>query len=127
MCARAHGEEWVFTGRSHGMIYSLTFDPTGAYLVATCSDNSFFLYDPRFNRAVSSNPSVQSHDDNESIGVNCATFLASQNFATGSDNGKVALWDARNITAPLKMLRGHEHSVKTLNTTKEQSIVYHCS
>ena len=97
-----------FAARSHGMIYSLNFDPTGGYLVATCSGNSFFLYDPRFNRVVCSNPSA--HED----GVNCVTFLAPGHFATGSDDGTVALWDARKVTAPTKLLQGHAYSVKNI-------------
>ena len=97
-----------FAERSQGMIYSLNFDPTGAYLVATCSSNSFFLYDPRFSRVVCSK--LSAHDD----GVNCVTFLAPGHFATGSDDGKVALWDARKITAPVKLLQGHAYSVKNI-------------
>lgn len=107
LCVRTvkHG---YFAARSHGMIYSLKFDPAGAYLVATCSGNSFFLYDPRFNRVVSSNPCA--HED----GVNCVTFLAPGRFATGSDDGRVALWDARKVTAPVKLLQGHAYSVKNI-------------
>ena len=95
-------------GTRHGKIYSLNFDPTGAYLVATCSNNSFFLYDPRFNRVVCSK--LSAHED----GVNCATFLAPGRFATGSDDGRVALWDARRVSAPVKLLQGHAYSVKNI-------------
>ena len=93
-----------FDGRSHGMICSLDFDPTGAYLVATRSDKSFFLYDPRFNRLVRSK--AHAHEDS----VNCVKFLAAGIFATGSDDGGIALWDARNVIAPVKLFRGRAQS-----------------
>lgn len=107
-----------FTARSHGMIYSLNFDPTGAYLVATCSGNAFFLYDPRFNRVVCSNPCA--HED----GVNCVTFLAPGNFATGSDDGTVALWDARKISDPVKLLQGHAYSVKNIEYDEKSNRLF---
>ena len=111
-----------FAGCSHGMIYSLNFDPTGTYLVATCSDNSFLLYDPRFSRVVRSNQSA--HEGSGNPGVNCVTFLAPRNFATGSDDGRVALWDARNLTAPLKMLRGHADSVKNIEYDEKSNRLF---
>ena len=107
-----------FAVRSHGMIYSLSFDPTGAYLVATCSGSSIFLYDPRFNRVVCSKPSA--HED----GVNCVTFLAPGRFATGSDDGKVALWDARKVTAPVKLLQGHAYSVKNIEYDEKSNRLF---
>ena len=92
--------------RSHGMIYTVNFDPTGAYLVATCSGNSFFLYDPRFNRVVCANPCA--HRDE----VNCATFLAPGHFATGSADGEVALWDARKVNSQITLLKGHTDAIE---------------
>ena len=105
-------------GTRHGKIYSLNFDPTGAYLVATCSNNSFFLYDPRFNRMVCSK--LSAHED----GVNCATFLAPGRFATGSDDGKVALWDTRKVSAPVKLLQGHAYSVKNIEYDEKSNRLF---
>lgn len=107
-----------FVARSHGMIYSLNFDPTGAYLVATCSSNSFILYDPRFNRMV--NSKLSAHED----GVNCVTFLAPGRFATGSDDGRVALWDARKLTSPVKLLQGHAYSVKNIEYDEKSNRLF---
>ena len=117
LCMRTVKHKHV-AARSHGMIYSLNFDPTGAYLVATCSGNSFFLYDPRFNRVVCSNPGA--HED----GVNCATFLAPGRFATGSDDGTVALWDARKVTTAVKLLRGHSYSVKNIEYDEKSNRLF---
>ena len=101
-----------------GMIRSLNFDPTGAYLVAT-RDNSFFLYDPRFNRVVRSGASA--HEDS----VNCVKFLSPRSFATGSDDGRVALWDARNVTAPVKLLRRHgAYSTKNIEYDEQSNRLF---
>ena len=113
-----HGCFRGYSRRLHGMIYSLKFDPTGAYLVATCSSNSFFLYDPRFNRMVCSK--LSAHED----GVNCVTFLAPGRFATGSDDGTVALWDARKVTASVKLLRGHAYSVKNIEYDEKSNRLF---
>ena len=107
-----------FSERLHGMIYSLNFDPTGAYLVATCSSNSFFLYDPRFNRMVCSK--LSAHED----GVNCVTFLAPGHFATGSDDGRVALWDVRKVSAPVTLLQGHAYSVKNIEYDEKSNRLF---
>jgi len=98
----------VETARPHGMIYNLNFNPSGTLLAATRSNNSFVLCDPRANCPVVTK--YRAHDE----GVNCVTFLSPGRFATGSDDGAVALWDARNLYAPIHVLMGHAHSVKNI-------------
>jgi len=99
---------YIETPHPRGMIYNLNFNPTGTLLVATRSNNSFVLYDPRFNHPVASK--YCAHED----GVNCVTFLSPGQFATGSDDGNVALWDARNLSTPAQLLQGHAYSVKNI-------------
>ena len=117
LCMRTVKHKHV-AARSHGMIYTVNFDPTGTYLVATCSGNSFFLYDPRFNRVVCSNPCA--HED----GVNCATFLAPGRFATGSADGNVALWDARKVTSPVTLLKGHTNGVEDVEYDERSNLLF---
>ncbi|XP_065913452.1 DDB1- and CUL4-associated factor 10-like [Dysidea avara] len=106
--SRLETVNYIETTRPHGMIYNLNFNQLGTLLAATRSNNSFVLYDPRFNRPVESK--YCAHDD----GVNCVTFLSPGRFATGSDDGLVALWDTRNISTPVCLLQGHAYSVKNI-------------
>ena len=109
-----------FMGRSYGMIRSINFDPSSTYLAAICSDNLFFLYDPRFNRMIRSRGTCAAYTD----GTSCITFLSTMSFATGSDDGRVALWDARNLTSPVKSVRGHEGFVRNIEYDEKSKRLY---
>jgi len=110
--------KYIETARPRGMIYNLNFNPSGTLLVATRSNNSFVLYDPRFNCPIASK--YCAHDDD----VNCVTFLSPGQFATGSDDGNVALWDARNLSIPTNLLQGHAYSVKNIEYDRKSNRLF---
>ena len=107
-------------GRSYGMIRSINFDPSSMYLAATCSDNLFFLYDPRFNHTIRSRGTCAAYTD----GTSCIEFLSTMSFATESDDGRVYLWDARILTSPVKLLRGHEGCVRNIEYEEKSKRLY---
>jgi len=52
------------------------------------------------------------------------TFLAPGRFATGSDDGKVALWDTRKVDVPVKLLQGHAYSVKNIEYDEKSNRLF---
>lgn len=100
-----------------GAIFNLKFSPDGRTLIAACENSCLQIYDPiNFSKICDM---AEAH----SRCVNCIHFLDMQNFATGSDDKTIRIWDLRKLTAPLKVLTGHEGWVKNIGYDKNRELL----
>ncbi|GFN83512.1 Ddb1- and cul4-associated factor 10 homolog [Plakobranchus ocellatus] len=84
------------SGQDWGAVFGCGFSPNGSLLVAACENKCMLLYDPH-------NASLIQR-----------SFLDNRIFVTCSDDTTVRLWDARNLSHELKILRGHSSWVKNI-------------
>lgn len=95
-------------GQDWGAVFGCGFSPDGNLLVAACENKCMLIYDPNNARL------IKRRFNTHTGCVNCVRFLDNRLFVTCSDDTTVRLWDARNLTNELKVLRGHTSWVKNI-------------
>ncbi|RUS91566.1 hypothetical protein EGW08_000681 [Elysia chlorotica] len=95
-------------GQDWGAVFGCGFSPDGSLLVAACENKCLLVYDPHNANL------IKRRFNTHTSCVNCVRFLDNRLFVTCSDDTTVRLWDARNLTNELKVLRGHTSWVKNI-------------
>ncbi|KAK7863095.1 hypothetical protein R5R35_004919 [Gryllus longicercus] len=102
---------------NHGGILNIEFSPDGSFIVAACEKHSLLLFDPLSRKMIRSVNNAH---------TNCVTnvkFVDSQNFATGSDDSTVALWDVRNLKTQIRTFQGHSNSVQDIEFSPQDGLL----
>lgn len=94
-------------------IQDIAWHPLHSTIIGSAGiDKCFCLFDIRSRNPAKPSHRVEAHE----ASVNAISFALSESiFATGSDDGTVALWDMRNLSRKLHSLKYHTNEVFTID------------
>ena len=104
----------------YGSIFNIEFSPSDSVALTACSHRAIVGYDPRITTSKPVHIVTSAHDDC----TNCVTFLEEMVFCTCSDDKTIRVWDIRNLSTCMHILKGHTNWVKNIEYDPQSGNIF---